>query len=112
MDHLPADIRAHLLSEPISDPRGMALGADELWMVRGCSIPVQVLSEQFEDVYALPGKNSSTKSGYCSQVPRSTNRSSVPEDGSRASSSGVCWYHCQWGDEASQCRACCSCSGN
>ena len=63
MDHLPADIRAHLLSEPISDPRGMALGADELWMVRGCSIPVQVLSEQFEDVYALTGRNSSTKYG-------------------------------------------------
>jgi len=45
MDRLPADIRAHLLSESISDPRRMALRADELLMVRGRSVPVQVLSD-------------------------------------------------------------------
>ena len=30
LDRLPADIQAHLLSESISDARGMALCADEL----------------------------------------------------------------------------------
>ena len=112
MDRLPADIRAHLLSESISDPRRMALRADELWMVRGRSVPVQVLSEQFEDVYALPRRNSSTRSGTRGSVPRSSSRPSVPEDGRRTDSSGVCWYHRRWGDAASQCRAPCSRSGN
>ena len=103
MDPLPADIRAHLLSESISDPQRMALLADELWTIRGRSIPVQVLSEQFEDVYALPRRNSSTRSGTCRSVPRSPSRSSVPEEDWRTSSSGVCWYHCRRGDAASQC---------
>ena len=33
MDRLPADIRAHLLSESINDPPGMAQRADELWTI-------------------------------------------------------------------------------
>ena len=78
MDRLLADIRAHLLWESISDPRRMALRADELWTIRGRSVPVQALSEQFEDVYALPRRNSSTRS-----VPRFSSRLSVPEDDRR-----------------------------
>jgi len=57
-------------------PHGMALRADELWLVCG-SIPVQVLPEQFENMYALPCRNSSTRSGPRSQVPRSASHSSV-----------------------------------
>ena len=30
IDRLPADVRAHLLSESINDPHGMAQRADEL----------------------------------------------------------------------------------
>ena len=112
MDRLPADIPAHLLSESISDPQRMALRADELWTMRGWSVPVQVLSEQFEDVYALPRRNSSTRSGTRGSVPRSPSCSLVPEEDRRTSSSGVCWYHRRWGDAASQCRAPCSRSGN
>ena len=41
MDSFPADIRAHLLSESIKEPRGMALRADEFWPIRGRSLPVQ-----------------------------------------------------------------------
>ena len=104
MDLLSADIRAHLLSESISDPRGMAQRADELWTIRGCSVSVQALSDHLvEDVYALPQRDSSSRSGV---------GSSVMEDGRRSCSCSVCWYHCQWGDEANQCRAPCSYSGN
>ena len=91
MDQLPTDIRAHLLSEFISDPRRMALRADELWTIPGRSIPV--LSDQCKDVYALPCRNSSTRSGACGSVPRSDSLSSVPEDDRRFSFSGVCCYH-------------------
>ena len=37
MDRLPADIRAHLLSESISVPRRMALRTDELWTQCSCA---------------------------------------------------------------------------
>jgi len=104
MDRLPADIRAHLLSESISDPRGMALRADELWTIRGRSLPVQSLTEQIEDVYALPRRDVSSRSRARTAPPRSSSRSSAPE--------ALCWYHRRWGGEASQCRAPCSWSGN
>ena len=110
MDRLPADIRAHLLSESISDPRGMAQQADELWTIRGHSVSVQALSDhQVEDVYALPRRDSSRS--VCASRLRSASRSAVNEDGSSGSSS-VCWYHRWWGNEASQCRAPCSYLGN
>ena len=105
MVRLPADIRAHLLSESISDPRGMAQQADELW-----TISVQALSDhQVENVYALPRRDSSRS--VRAPRPRSACRSAVNEDG-RSGSSSVCWYHRRWGNEASQCRAPCSYSGN
>ena len=60
MDRLPADICAHLLSESISHPRGMALYAYELWTICGRSVSDQALSDHLvEDVYALPWRNSS-----------------------------------------------------
>ena len=105
MDRLPSDIRAHLLSESINDPRRMALRADELWMVRGRSVPVQVISDQYEDVNALPRRSSSSRSGGRSSVPRSSSRAEDDRG------SGVCWYHRRWGDAASKCRAPCSRSG-
>ena len=71
-------ILENIFSESISDPRRMALRADKLWMIHGRSVPVQALSEQFEDVYALPRRNSSTRS-----VPRFSSRLSVPEDDRR-----------------------------
>ena len=112
LDRLPADIRAHLLSESIKDPRGMALRADELWSVRGRSVPVQVLSDhQVEDVYALP-RDSSSRTGARGSRTRSTSRSTAPDDGRRSRAVSVCWYHRRWGAEANQCRSPCSYSGN
>ena len=48
---------------------------------------VIALSDQFEDVIALPPRNLSTGSGAPGSVPRSASHSSIPEDGSRVSSS-------------------------
>ena len=113
MNRLQADICAHMLSESISDPWGMALHADKLWMLHGCSVPVQALSDyQVKDVYALPRWNSLSRCGARSSLPRSASRSSVMEDGSKTGSSSVCWYHLQWGDKANQCCAPCSHSGD
>ena len=75
MDCLPADIQAHLLCESINDPRGMAFHADKLLTISGRSLPVQALSDQFEDVFALPCHNSSFRAGACSSLPRSSSRS-------------------------------------
>ena len=90
MDFLSADIRAHLLSESISDPRGMAQQAVKLWTIRGRSVSVQALSDhQVENVYALPRRDSSRS--VSASRPRSASRSAVIEDGRRSGSSSVCW---------------------
>ena len=111
-DRLPTDVRAHLLSESISDARGMALRADELWSVRCQSVLVQVLSDQqVEDVYALP-RDSSSRTGARGSWTRSTSRSTAVDDGRRSRAASVCWYYRRWGAEANQCRSPCSYSGN
>ena len=102
MDRLPADIRSHLLTESISDPRRMALRADELWTIRGKSSTVHMVSdENFLEVNALQRKVSS--GGRKTKPTPSPN----PSCGS-----SECWYHRCWGDDATQCRALCSYSGN
>ena len=106
MDRLPPDIRAHLLSESINDPRGMAQRADELWTIRGRGVSVQALcDDQYEDVNALPRRN--TARGSRSRSVVSTSSASNSTHGS-----SECWYHRKWGNNATQCRAPCSRSGN
>ena len=60
MDRLPTDIRSHLLTESINDPRRMALRADELWTIRGKSGTVHAISDEcLQEVNALQCKASS-----------------------------------------------------
>ena len=94
MECLPTDIRAHLLSESISDPQKMAQRADKLRTICGCNVPVQALSNhQFEDVYALPQWNSSSRTGAQSSLLRSSSCRSVLKDESGTGSISVYWYH-------------------
>ena len=103
MDRLPADIRSHLLTESIADPRRMATRADELWTVRGRVNTVQSLSSQnFEDISRKPKTRSSS-----SRV-----RTNSPGPSTSSSSSSECWFHRKWGNQANQCRSSCSYSGN
>ena len=102
MDRLPADIRSHLLTESISDPRRMALRADELWTIRGKSSTVHMVSdEDFQEVNALQCKVSS--GGRKTKPVPSPNPSH---------DSSECWYHRRWGVDATQCSAPCSYLGN
>ena len=60
MDRLPTEIRSHLLTESINDPRRMALRADELWTIRGKSGTVHAISDEcLQEVNALQRKASS-----------------------------------------------------
>ena len=43
--------------ESISGPSGMAHHADKLWMICGRSVPIQVLSDQFEDMCGCSAEN-------------------------------------------------------
>ena len=45
---LSIEVRSHLLQEKISDPRALALKADELFQSR-VSSPLNLLAEQFEE---------------------------------------------------------------
>ena len=48
LGHLPVEVCSHLLQEKISDPRSLALKADELFQSR-VSSPVNLLAEQFKE---------------------------------------------------------------
>ena len=94
MECLPTDIHAHLLFESISDPQEMAQPVDKLQTICGCNVPVQALSNhQFEDVYALPQRNSSSRTGAQSSLPRSSSCCLVLKDESGTGSISVYWYH-------------------
>jgi hypothetical protein len=107
MDRLPADIRSHLLTESIADPRKMATRADELWTVRGRVNTVHSIpSQDFEDL-SLISRNQRSRSAS------SRTRASSPGRSTTSSSSAPeCWYHRRWGSQANQCRSPCSFSGN
>ena len=65
MDHLPADIRSHLMIEWITDPRWMVTRADKLLTVCGRDNMVQSLSSQvFEDI-SLVSHNPRTRWSSC-----------------------------------------------
>mgnify|MGYP000876348990 CR=1 FL=1 len=107
MDRLPADIRSHLLTESIADPRRMATRADELWTVRGrVNVVNSIPSQGFKEV-SLVSRNR--------RAPSSSGRSRTSSPGrstTSSSSSSECWYHRRWGNQANQCRSPCSFSGN
>ena len=46
IDSLPADIRSHLLTKLIADPRRMVARADKIWTVRGRVNNVHALLSQ------------------------------------------------------------------
>ena len=102
---LPIEVRSHLLQEKISDPRALALKADELFQSR-VSSPVNLLSEQLEDasVHAVAVKNRTSPVARRSATPAPSSRSPV--------SPGPCWYHKKHGSKAQQCRKPCSESEN
>ena len=97
---LPIEVRSHLLQEKISDPRALALKADELFQSR-VSSPVNLLSEDFEEVSV----NAVAVKNRTSPVAR---RSATPAPSSRSPASpGPCWYHKKHGNIAQQCRKPC-----
>ena len=102
---LPIEVRSHLLQEKISDPRALALKADELFQSR-VSSPVNLLAEQIEDVrvHAVAVKSRTSPVARRSATPAPSSRSPV--------SLGPCWYHKKHGSNAQQCRKPCSESEN
>ena len=107
---LPANVRAHLLQEDISDPRALSLKADEFYH-NLASAPVNILSSEEtmdpQAVNAVRGVSSAHRERRSSV---SSNSSSATT--SRRPASNLCWYHRTHGENATNCRKPCSWSGN
>ena len=114
---LPSDIRTHLLQDDISDPRALALKADELFQSFG-SRPVSSLFPQDSDVSLelFPGevnalrrqKKSSVSGSRSSSGSKQIPSSSRSNSRRPAQTSSLCWYHRAHGENAEHCRQPCS----
>ena len=107
---LPASVRAHLLQEDISDPRALALKADEFYHnLASSSVNVLTSEETLEPqvVNAVRGPSSANRDRRSSV---SSNTSSATT--TRRPASSLCWYHRTHGEKATNCRKPCSWSGN
>ena len=116
LHRLPADIRCHLVDDPIEDCLQLAMRADRLIKSRLVSPPstINALSDTPEPIYAVhqpprpaaPRRPSiSSSSSRCSATPRPRPRCSESPD-------SLCWYHHNFAELATKCRGPCSWSGN
>ena len=112
---LPIDVRSHLLREKLSDPRALALKADELYQSRVSPSSVNLLADDFSDslqVNLVSSCNRPPKSSNSVKIPLSK-RSPTPALTFRSPTpSRFCWFHKKHGKKANNCRKPCSFSGN
>ena len=112
---LPIDVRSHLLREKVSDPRALALKADELYQSRVSPSAVNLLSEdlQVNLVSSREFRSEPPVQGKVRISPSLSKRSPTPAPTRRSPTpSGLCWFHKKHGDKAQNCRHPFSFSGN
>ena len=108
LKRLPADVRAHLVRDSISDPVALALKADEIYQSRTSSQPVFAVSDHtFPEDLPVNAVRSSSNRPRRSVTPHASARSST-----RSDSPSLCWYHRNHGSNAQKCKPPCSWSGN
>ena len=106
LNHLPSNIRTHLMREDISNPRKLAAKADEIWQ---SSFPrsVNTVSATSRsppgcDDYVNALCQSAQPRPASHVAPRPAPRASHPL--SSSTTSDLCWYHCKHSDQAQHCR--------
>lgn len=108
---LPAEVRAHLLQESISDPRALSLKADELYQSHiTSSVNILAAEEPFDSQSINVVRGASSSSARSRRPSVSSTSSSTASR--RPASSSLCWYHRCHGEKAVNCRQPCSWSGN
>ena len=106
LGHLSTEVQSHLLQEKISDPKALALKADNLFQTM-ISLPVNLLGDLPEDSFQVNTVVS------CSFLPPLAKRSSTPASSARSPPSpDLCWSHTKSRDKAVNCRKPCSASEN
>ena len=116
LQSLPIDVWSNILREKVSDPRALALKADELYQSQVSSSLLNLLSEDLQvnlvssrtlrspaSVKSPPLSLKSPSLPKHSPNPAPTSRSPIP--------SGLCWFHKKHGEKANNCRKPCSFSG-
>ena len=115
LQNLPIGVRSHLLSKKVSDPRALALKADELYQSRVSPSSVNLLSEDLCEslqVNLVLSRARPPKSPLSAKIPFSKH-SPTPALTSRSlTPPGACWFHKKNGEKAVNCRKPCSMSEN
>ena len=112
---LPIDVRSHLLSKKVSEPRALALKADELYQSRVSPSSVNLLADNFCESLQVNLVLSGVRTP---KIPNSvktplSKRSLTPAPTTRSPNpSGLCWFHNKHGEKANNCRKPCSFLGN
>ena len=110
LDHLPPNIRTHLMRKDISNPCKLAAKADEIWQsystrsVNSVST-ASLSSHDLNDVNTLP-QPPQPRPAPC-VGPRPASHTSHPQPPSSSCKSSLCWYHHKHGDQAQHCRSPC-----
>ena len=119
LHRLPANIRIHLVDDSTEDCLKLALRADRLVKSHlHAHLPsINAVSDVPEPVYAVRQPPRSSTPRRPSTSSTSSRRSATPRhrtSSSRRSESpdSLCWYHHNFAEAATRCRAPCSWSGN
>ena len=94
LQHMPSDIRAHLVHAKLEDCRALARAADALWSSNNSNVHAirKLQRSHSHRVVSTPATNKQS----------SSTTSSTPEG------TAPCYYHQRFGDAARQCRPPCS----
>ena len=114
---LPIDVRSHLLREKVSDPRALALKADELYQSCVSSSSLNLLSEDLQVNLVssrTPKTPDSVKSPALFGKPSSLSKSSPTQALTSRSPtpSRLCWFYKKHDEKANNCRKPCSFLGS
>ena len=102
LDHLPPNIRTHLMREDISNPRKLAAKADEIWQ----SSSARSVNSVSATSPVSPGSDDSVNTLRQRPQPRTASRVApcpAPRSArppSSSTTSDICWYHRKHGDQA------------
>ena len=113
LSRLRTDVRSHLLQEKVSNPRALALKADDLYQSQVSSSLLNLLSEDLEVNLVssrTPRSPVSVKSPPLSvKSPPLSKSSPTPAPMSRSLTlSRLCWFYKKHGEKVNNCRKPCS----
>ena len=112
LDHLPPNIRTHLMREDISDPCNLAAKADKIWQSSSArslnAVSATLMSPSgLDDSISTLCQRPQPHPAPCIATCPDPCAPCLPAPSS-STTSDLCWYHLKHSDQAQHCRAPCA----